>query len=171
MGTSKAVIREIKSTEYPLLREFLYQAIYLPEGMTPPPRSVVDCPELWVYIENFGTRPGDCCLVTEEKGRVVGAVWSRIMDDYGHIDDATPSLAISLLPEYRGQGMGTELMRTLFSLLQNKGFAQVSLSVQTGNPAFRLYERLGFQIVAEKETEYLMVRTLSGLNGGSLKKV
>ena len=76
MGTSKGVIREIKSTEYPLLREFLYQAIYLPEGMTPPPRSVVDCPELRVYIENFGTRPGDCCLVTEEKGRVVGAVWS-----------------------------------------------------------------------------------------------
>lgn len=110
MGTSKAVTREIKSTEYPLLREFLYQAIYLPEGMTPLPRSVVDCPELRVYIENFGTRPGDCCLVTEEEGRVVGAVWSRIMDDYGHIDGATPSLAISLLPEYRGQGMGTELI-------------------------------------------------------------
>ncbi len=109
MGTSKAVTREIKSTEYPLLREFLYQAIYLPEGMMPLPRSVVDCPELRVYIENFGTRPGDCCLVTEEEGRVVGAVWSRIMDDYGHIDGATPSLAISLLPEYRGQGMGTEL--------------------------------------------------------------
>lgn len=35
------------------------------------------------------------------------------MEDYGHIDVDTPSLAISLLPEYRGQGIGTKLLSNL----------------------------------------------------------
>ena len=39
------VIRKIRPEEYGLLREFLYQAIYLPEGAEPPPRSVVDLPD------------------------------------------------------------------------------------------------------------------------------
>lgn len=33
------IIRKIRPEEYSLLREFLYQAIYLPEGVEPPPRS------------------------------------------------------------------------------------------------------------------------------------
>lgn len=107
------IIRKLSPEEYGLLREFLYQAIYLPEGIEPPPRSVVDLPELQVYIADFGTRSGDYCLVAEVKKQVVGAVWSRIMEDYGHIDGSTPSLAISLLPEYRGLGIGTRLLLTL----------------------------------------------------------
>ena len=107
------IIRRIRPEEYDLLREFLYQAIYLPEGTQPPPRSVIDLPELQVYLAGFGTRPGDHCLVAETEGNVVGAVWSRIMEDYGHIDSDTPSLAISLLPDYRGRGIGTRLLSGL----------------------------------------------------------
>ena len=88
------IIRKIRPEEHDLLREFLYQAIYLPEGMEPPPRSVVDLPELQIYIADFGTRPGDHCLVAEAGEKVVGAAWCRIMEDYGHIDNDTPSLAI-----------------------------------------------------------------------------
>ena len=80
-----------------------------------------------------------------------------MMEDYGHIDKDTPSLAISLLPEYRGQGIGTKLLSNLLSLLYEKGFHQVSLSVQKKNPAFHLYKRAGFQILEEKGTEYLML--------------
>ena len=104
------IIREMRPEEYSLLREFLYQAIYLPAGVDPPPRSVVDLPELQIYIADFGTRPGDRCIVAEAAGKVVGATWCRIMADYGHIDNDTPSLAISLLPEYRGQGLARELV-------------------------------------------------------------
>ena len=104
------IIREIRPEERGLLREFLYQAIYLPKGMEPPPRSMIDLPELHVYIADFGTQPGDHCMVAEAEGKVVGAAWCRIMEDYGHIDNDTPSLAISLLPEYRGQGLARELV-------------------------------------------------------------
>lgn len=154
-------IRKSHADEYGLLREFLYQAIYLPEGTEPPSRSVVDLPELQVYIAGFGTQPGDDCLVAETEGTVVGAVWSRIMEDCGHIDSSTPSLAISLLPGYRGLGIGTQLLNGLLLLLQENGYLRVSLSVQKENPALRLYERVGFQILEEKGTEYLMLRDIT----------
>ena len=155
------IIRQIRPEEYSLLQEFLYQAIYIPEGTKPPPRSVVDLPELQVYVAGFGTQPGDYCLVAEIAGTVVGAAWSRIMQDYGHIDDRTPSLAISLLPEYRGLGIGAQLLRSLLLLLQENGYLRLSLSVQKNNPALRLYERAGFRILAEKGTEYLMLRDIT----------
>lgn len=154
-------IRKIHPDEYGLLRELLYQAIYLPEGVVPPPRSVVDLPELQVYIAGFGTHSGDDCLVAEAEGTVVGAAWSRIMEDYGHIDSSTPSLAISMLPGYRGLGIGTQLLNGLLLLLQENGYLRASLSVQKENPALRLYERAGFQILAEKDTEYLMLRDIA----------
>ena len=157
MKQSDFIIRAMQPEEYPLLREFLYQAIFLPEGTVPPSRSVIDLPELQIYIADFGTRFGDHCLVAEINGKIVGAAWSRMMEDYGHIDKDTPSLAISLLPEYRGQGIGTKLLSNLLSLLYEKGFHQVSLSVQKKNPAFHLYKRAGFQILEEKGTEYLML--------------
>lgn len=153
-------IRRIRPDEVGLLREFLYQAIYLPAGTEPPPRSVVDLPELRVYTENFGTRPGDFCLVAEVDSQVVGVAWSRIMEDYGHIDNDTPSLALSLLPDCRGQGIGTRLLNCLLALLQNQGYQRVSLSVQTENPALRLYQRVGFKIAETRGSEYLMVRVL-----------
>ncbi|MDY2969666.1 MAG: GNAT family N-acetyltransferase [Butyricicoccus pullicaecorum] len=156
MKQSELIIRAMQPEEYPLLREFLYQAIFLPEGTVPPSRSVIDLPELQIYIADFGTQFGDHCLAAEVNGKIVGTVWSRIMADYGHIDKDTPSLAISLLPEYRGQGIGTKLLNDLLSLLCEKGFRQVSLSVQKKNPAVRLYKRAGFQILEEKGAEYLM---------------
>lgn len=151
------IMREIRPEEHDLLREFLYQAIYLPDGVEPPPWSVVDLPELQVYVTDFGTRPGDHCMVAEVEKKVVGAAWSRIMEDYGHIDNDTPSLAISLLPEYRGLGIGTRLLNALLLLLRENGYRQASLSVQKENPALRLYERAGFRILTEKGTEYLML--------------
>jgi ribosomal-protein-alanine N-acetyltransferase len=153
----KTKIRKIRPDESDFLREFLYQAIYLPDGVEPPPRSVIDLPALQVYIAGFGTQPGDHCLVAETEGTIIGAAWSRIMEDYGHIDSETPSLAISLLPEYRGLGIGTKLLGCLLSLLKEAGFSRISLSVQKGNPALHLYQREGFQIVKEKGTEYLML--------------
>ena len=161
MGNPDYIIRALQPEETRLLRDFLYEAIYLPEGTPLPPRSVIDLPELQVYIQDFGTRPDDHCLVAESSGRVIGAVWVRQMNDYGHIDEHTPSLAISLYPPFRGKGIGTRLMREMTSLLRAKGYKQVSLSVQKANPAVRLYRRLGFETVRETEEEYIMIRPLS----------
>lgn len=155
-------IREIKETEYPLLKDFLYESIFIPAGESPLPRSVVKAPELQVYTSGFGTEEHDKALVAEADGKVVGAVWVRIMNDYGHIDDRTPSFALSLYREYRGLGIGTALMKQMLALLNGCGYEQASLSVQKANYAFKMYRKLGFEIVEEKEEEYIMVKHLQG---------
>ena len=149
-------IREIKESEYPVLPDFLYEAIFIPEGTEKPSKSIVEQPELQVYTADFG-KGDDWCLVAEIKEKIVGAVWVRIMNDYGHIDDETPSLAISLYEEYRHLGLGTALMEEMLQFLKDKGYKQTSLSVQKANYAVNMYRKVGFEVVKENEEEYIMV--------------
>ena len=151
------LIRKLCVEEFGILKDFLYEAIFIPQGVAAPSRDIVEGPELRIYYEDFGSRPGDLCLAAETAGRVVGAVWTRIMDDYGHVDDETPSFAISLLPEYRNQGIGTRLMKEMLSLLKEHGFRQASLAVQKANYAVRMYKEVGFEIIDENEEEFIMV--------------
>ena len=153
-------IREIQKQEYSLLNNFLYEAIFIPEGIEAPPKAIITSPELQVYIEHFGELKDDRGLVAEVDVKIVGAVWVRIMNDYGHIDDETPSLAISLYKEYRGFGIGTALMKEILALLKEHGYKRVSLSVQKANYAVKLYQKVGFEIVRENEEEYIMVNYL-----------
>ena len=149
-------IREIRENEYCILSEFLYEAIFIPVGMEKPPKAIIEQPELQVYIADFG-KSDDWCLVAEVKEKIVGAVWVRIMNDYGHIDDETPSFAISLYEEYRNMGIGTVLMRDMLEFLKNKGYKQTSLSVQKANYAVRMYQKVGFEVIDKNEEEYIMV--------------
>ena len=153
-------IRNIQPQEMPVLDDFLYEAIFIPQGVVPPPRSIIEQEDLQVYVRGFGESPHDHCLVAECDGKIVGAVWVRLMDDYGHIDNQTPSLAISLYPDYRGQGIGTQLLRQMMELLRQEGYAQVSLSVQKANYALRMYQKAGFEIVEDRGEEVLMVAGL-----------
>lgn len=149
-------VREITEKEYPILSDFLYEAIFIPEGMEKPPRSIIQEPELQVYIADFG-KADDWCLVVEMNEKIVGAVWVRIMNDYGHIDNETPSLAISLYKEYRHLGIGTALMKAMLQFLKDKGYHQTSLAVQKANYAVDMYKKAGFEVVDENEEEYIMV--------------
>ncbi len=150
-------IRKIAQSEISVLDDFLYEAIFIPEGMEAPPRDIIYQPELQIYLTEFGMKKGDICFVAETDGKIVGAVWSRIMNDYGHIDDATPSLAISLYKEYRHMGIGTKLMKQILHALAEEGYKQVSLSVQKMNYAVKMYLGVGFEIVNENTEEYIMV--------------
>ena len=141
----------------PLLNDFLYEAIFIPEGVAAPPRSIIEQEVLQIYVRDFGRRPDDHCLVAEVDGKVVGAVWVRVMDDYGHIDNSTPSLAISLYKNYRDHGIGTQLLQRMLDLLREKGYRQVSLSVQKANYALRMYQKAGFEVIADRGEEVLIL--------------
>ena len=151
------IIRKLKQEEVKVLDTFLYEAIFIPEGVEAPPKEIIHQPELQVYVEDFGNRTGDICFVAEADESVVGAVWVRIMDDYGHVDNETPSFAISLLKEYRNYGIGTELMKKMLTELKVCGYKQSSLAVQKQNYAVKMYKKVGFHIVDENEDEYIMV--------------
>jgi len=151
------ILREIKENETEILKDFLYEAIFIPEGMELPPREIIEQPELKLYYDGFGIGEADFCIVADDEGKVIGAVWTRIMNDYGHVDEETPSFAISLYKEYRGQGIGTKLMKEMLNLLKEKGYKRASLAVQKANYAVKMYENVGFKAVDENDEEYIMV--------------
>lgn len=153
-------IRTMKPCEYPFLDEFLYNAIFIPQGVEPPPKNIILNEDLQVYVKDFGLKASDVAVVAEVNGKIVGAAWARIMDDYGHIDNDTPSLAISLIKEYRGLKIGTALMCELLDKLRTMGFKRVSLSVQKSNYAVNLYKKVDFSIFNENEEDYIMVCNL-----------
>lgn len=155
------IIRKIRQSEIQVLSDFLYEAIFIPKDATPPPREIIKQPELQIYISDFGKYVDDICYVAEADGNIIGAVWVRIMDDYGHVDDETPSFAISLNKEYRSQGIGTALMKTMLKELRERGYKQTSLAVQKANYAVNMYRNVGFETVDENEEEYIMVCKLS----------
>lgn len=153
-------IRKINSNEHKLLDDFLYEAIFIPEGVEAPPREIINTPELQVYVQDFGIRKGDICYVAEVEEKIVGAVWVRIMDDYGHVEEGVPSFAISLYKDYRGLGIGTALMKQMLQELKVRGYEKASLAVQKANYAVKMYKNVGFEIIDENDEEYLMVCAL-----------
>ena len=120
-------IRELSIDERNVLETFLYHAIYIPEGITPPPFDIINQAELQVYIKGFGEQDGDICLV------------------------------ISLLPEYRGKGIGTALMQSMQEIVSKQGYKGISLSVQKQNYATKMYRKLGFNTIEDKDEELIMV--------------
>ncbi len=86
----------------------------------------------------------------------VGVAWARVFpaDDpgYGFVDEATPEVSVWVSPHRRGQGIGSDLMMQMIEQAREREFSQISLSVENGNPARRLYERLGF-VPAGRDTQ------------------
>lgn len=140
-----------------------YTALHVPEGAAPFPKSIIEEPSLAKYIANWG-RLDDIALVAEVAGELVGAVWCRLLKahekGYGYVDDATPELSLAITADYRNQGLGSQLMEQAFLALKQKGFEQISLSVDKENQAVSLYKRLDFEIVRAEETAFTMKKTL-----------
>ena len=146
------IIRPLVAEDEPFLWEMLFQAIYVPDGQTALPREAIHLPELARYVQDWG-REGDYGFLASDTatGQPIGAVWLRLLtranQGYGYVDDDTPELSIAVLPEHRGQGVGTELLNYLLSSVY--GHSSISLSVSENNPALRLYKRFGFTVLSK----------------------
>ena len=138
------------------LRDMLHHAYYWRERV---PGSLVSR-----YVRGWG-RPGDTALIALENGFPVGAAWFRLFREaepgYGFVDEATPELAIAVVPSKRGHGIGDELLVALIQKAQSAGYGRLSLSVEPGNPARKLYERHGFAVVDEGSEAWTMVAELA----------
>ncbi len=163
---SGITIRPIREEEVYLLEYFLSESIYQPSGAVPGVIDIQNLPRLRAYIEDFGKRSGDHCWIAEWKGKIVGAVWVRIIageeKGYGNIDSRTPEFAISVAGKYRNKGIGTLLMKHMIYELRKGGYRQASLSVHKENRAVKMYEDLGFRIIRENEEDYVMLLKLRG---------
>lgn len=152
-------IRRLTPADEPFLWDMLYLAIHIPEGSLPLPREIIHSPELARYVDGWG-RPGDEGFAALDGEKAVGAVWVRLLTGenkgYGYVNDQTPELSIAMLPEFRGQGIGRELMSRMleFALPVYEG---VCLSVSRDNPAKRLYESCGFEVINSDPSTLVMV--------------
>ena len=149
------VLRRGGAQDVRFLRDMLVHAYYWRARV---PGSLVSR-----YVRGWG-RPGDTAVIALEGGFPVGAAWFRVFPSgepgYGFVDEATPELAIAVVPSKRGLGIGDELLKALLEKAQAAGYSRISLSVEPGNPARKLYERHGFQVVSEGEDAWTMVASL-----------
>jgi ribosomal protein S18 acetylase RimI-like enzyme len=111
------------------------------------------------YVEGWG-RAGDAGLIALDAGFRVGGAWYRLFaadaPGYGFVDERTPELTIAVVPSRRGRGIGEHLLSALIEQARRASFEALSLSVERGNPAVRLYERFGFSPVREERDTLVM---------------
>lgn len=100
--------------------------------------------------------PAAQCRVIERGGAAAGRLWLHRGETEIRILD------IALLPLYRSQGIGGFCLRSVLAEARQLG-ATVRLSVETHNPARRLYERLGF-VAAGADPLRLEMQWLPAMN-------
>jgi ribosomal protein S18 acetylase RimI-like enzyme len=150
----EVILRNVQPHEETLIFSFLVLAARMPEGGEPMQKALSD-PFLKKYWVNWGG-PGDIGIVAEDSstGVAVACAWVRLFtkEQAGacFVGEHVPELAMGVVPEYRGSGIGTKALRRLLEEIKLQ-FRGICLSVRSDNPAVRLYERLSFQRVAESE--------------------
>ncbi|MFN8223880.1 MAG: GNAT family N-acetyltransferase [Gaiellales bacterium] len=157
---SGIVVRRGGAQDVRFLRDMLHHAYYWKErdpGAGPGPVAL--------YVMAWG-RPGDTAVIALEGSFPIGAAWFRLFSasrpGYGFVDEATPELAIAVVPSARGKGVGSNLLETLLRQARQAGHAAMSLSVDPANAgAIDLYSRYGFAPVEETGGTLIMLAQLS----------
>ena len=117
------------------------------------------------HLAAYYRTPPEFGVVSTADGEPTGVVWvTRFPPEapgYGFVRADVPELSVCVLPGYRGAGLGTGLVGAAVAEARRRSLPGLSLSVEDGNPARRLYERLGFRpagAVAEPGTLLLELR-------------
>jgi ribosomal protein S18 acetylase RimI-like enzyme len=151
------VIRRGGRQDVRFLRDMLHHAYYWRErspGEGPGPVSR--------YVKGWG-RPGDTALIALDEGFPVGAAWFRLFrrdhPGYGFVDEATPELAVAVVPSRRGRRIGEALLEALVDRARTDGYRALSLSVPRDNAALvAFYEKHGFANVREDGGDSITMR-------------
>jgi GNAT superfamily N-acetyltransferase len=91
---------------------------------------------------------GDYGVMASADGEPIGVAWVRYFTadepGYGFVRLDVPEMAVCVFPGYRGKGVGIRMLDAVLHEARHRLLAEISLSVEEGNPARRLYERFGF---------------------------
>ena len=147
------VIRMATRDDEPFLWEMLYFAAHMDEDGEISPEAAKQNPDLDKYVNGWGRETDVGCIALEpQSNQLVGAAWIRLLianeKTTSYVDDTTPELAIAVMPEYLGCGVGTLLLQHLLEAAKQR-YPRVVLSVRATNTAKRLYERIGFVVTGE----------------------
>jgi len=151
------MIREAKISDVPAIYQLIIDlAVYEKE----PDAVIATADEIKENL--FGANPVAFCHVAEVDGKVVGiAIWflnySTWLGKAGlYLED------LFVNPDYRGKGLGLELMKTLAKLCIDRGYERFQWWVLDWNePSINFYKAIG----AEAMDEWTVYR----LSGNALK--
>ena len=100
-----------------------------------------------------------------------GATWRRLYSEiepgYGFLSADTPEVSIGVRAEWRGKGIGGALLTALAEDARRSGLTALSLSVEPGNPALRLYLRQGFRLISSTDEDHVLRLDLGVPSGGA----
>jgi ribosomal protein S18 acetylase RimI-like enzyme len=160
-------IRPATSVDIEFLADMLFEAGAVSKKVREMGKEkALRLPAMILFLENFGRSKGDFGFVAETFDKTpIGAVWARLFSaenkNYGFVSEEIPELAVAVVPEFRGQGVGTKLLESLISAAPALNLPALSLSVDRQNPALKLYKRLGFQDAnISKETDSSLIMIL-----------
>ena len=159
---SAITYRPIQPSEYFFLKEMLYQALFVPEGQPKLSKSILEAPNISKYIKDWNTQKDDIAIVALYENQLIGAIWGRKFSkqekSYGYISDDIPEISIAILPFFRNQGIGTQLLKNIEISYRQLQISALSLSVDKRNSAKALYLRNGFVSYEEEGTSITMVK-------------
>jgi ribosomal protein S18 acetylase RimI-like enzyme len=142
---AECLIRPASGEDLEVLWRFLAIAAYEPDI-----GAAKAVPFVAAHLAGW-RRPQDFGLIAERDGVPVGAAWARQFsaseEPAYFLDDRTPEITIAVAPQLRGRGVGGVLLRALCAEAAGRGVG-LCLNVRHDNPARRLYERIGFRLVA-----------------------
>jgi GNAT superfamily N-acetyltransferase len=143
-GQPGVEVRLARSGDTPFLVEMARHACVI-EDWPLPDRDSEDTQSLLPSL-------GDVSVVaTDTAGEVLGAAWTFHHDPALARDDegtALPEIAIAVMPGERGRGVGSALIDDLIARCAGLHEA-LTLNVHQRNPAIRLYQRKGFQVLGQ----------------------
>lgn len=158
-------IRPLTIRDEPALWDFIYFALFVPSGQPPLPQDIVLRPEISRYVQGWGQAHDEGFIAYKGK-LAVGAAWIRLLTGtnkgYGYVNDDTPELSMAVIPECRGQGIGSRLLTALLERASSR-YGAICLSVAEENAAKRLYDRFGFAVVSATGSSLIMVKQLRDL--------
>ena len=140
-------MRDARSADLPFIKLMLYEAANRPGEAWPSFEESMEELRNRRFWFNFA-RDGDIGVVAETAHEPIGAAWIRRFggEEKGPLDDPdVPVLAIGVVEQWRGRGVGTLLMRSLLDRARRSGVAAIDLTTGAFNEAgVRLYYASGF---------------------------
>jgi ribosomal protein S18 acetylase RimI-like enzyme len=149
------MVRTAGPEDLPFLKKMLYEAANRPGTEWPALEQSLNEPRnrrFWIGWP----RKGDLGVIAEDGNRPVGAAWLRRFSGAElspNDDPEVPVLAIAVDSDYRGQGIGRELMSELIEQAKRQGIRAIDLTTGLFNePALRLYRANGFEETSQWAT-------------------
>lgn len=147
-------VRPATREDEPFLWRMLYYAAHM-DGQGLDTSAARTTPAIAMYVAGWG-RDGDLGFIAVDtvSNDAIGAAWlrqfSKANPAHAFIEESIPELVIAVVPTHIGRGIGTALLKELLAAASQK-YRGVSLNVRQCSPAVRLYERLGFRRIPDRE--------------------